>query len=544
MASVDAGYSSAPQSALMPSTDHALYTWRPLRLLAVYRLVVAVILTFGSLSGLESFLLDANQPVLFQQASIGYFLFALALLIISLQASHYFVFQVCLHTLGDILILGLLIYAVGLEDNGLVTLLLVAVAGGSIMVGLRLAALFAAVASIVLLFQHLLNYLQLDELGVGYTRVGLLGMAMFVGAIATSYLAKRARESAALAEKRGLDLANLQALNAHIVQRLHDGAVVVDGNDRVRLSNAAARNLMGKPDHGPEPLLESLSPALARALVQWRFNSRARRGPVSVGDGVEVLPRYIPLGDQGAALIFLEDMTELRAQVQQAKLASLGRLSANIAHEIRNPLSAMTHAGQLLEESELADGDRRLLTIIRKQGQRLNGIIESVQKMSRREQPSRQTFFFKAWMQDFAEDLSLQSELSEVVLHITDVPDDLLVEFDPEHLGQVLNNLVRNAAEHGGTLDASTVVNISAGRDKNGRPWIDVRDKGKGISAKDAEQLFDPFFTTVSKGTGLGLYLCREICESNQARLTLRTIAPVSACFRITFSGPLTGNNE
>ncbi|MEX0731067.1 MAG: ATP-binding protein [Aquisalimonadaceae bacterium] len=538
MASESRETSLAKQPVLAHPDSHELYTWRPLRLLAVYRLLVAVILMFGSLSGLDSALLGADQPALFLQFSIGYFLFALLLLVTSLPISKFFVFQVCLHTLGDILILSLLIYAVGLEENGLGPLLLVAVAGGSIMVGLRLAALFAAVASIALLFQHMLHYFRYDQLSVSYTQVGLLGLAMFVGALATSYLAKRARESTALAEKRGVDLANLQALNAHIVQRLHDGAVVVDGNNRIRLLNSAAWALMGRPDHGPEPVLKDLSPSLGATLATWRGNPTISPEAVHVGEGAEVMPRCIPLGDKGGALLFLEDMAELRAQVQQAKLVSLGRLTASIAHEIRNPLSAITHAGQLLEEAELTSSDRRLLEIIHNQSQRLNGIIDSVLRMSRREQPARDTFVFKAWLREFADELSMQHDLQHLSLNLEDVPGELLVDCDPGHLNQVLNNLIRNAVEHGNMPKTSPTVIVSAGRDNSGRPWVEVRDNGKGISAEHAEHLFEPFFTTASKGTGLGLYLARELCESNQARLALLTTAPVGACFRITFSGP------
>lgn len=526
------------QPTLISEDLEGLYSWRPLRLLAVYRLLVAVILTFGSLSGLDSALLSANQPALFLQGALAYFVFALILLIGSLQITRYFIFQVCLHTLGDILMLSLLIYAVGLEDNGLGGLMLVAVGGGSIMVGLRLAALFASVASLALLFQHLLFYMRFPDTSVGYTQVGLLGFALFVAALAASHLARRARDSTVLAEQRGVDLANMQALNAHIVQRLHDGAIVVDGGNRVRLLNHAAWTLLGRPDHRPEPMLEEFSRELATAVDQWRDNRPSAPETIRLGDDVEVRLRLLPLGDEGGALLLLEDMAELRAHVQQAKLASLGRLTASIAHEIRNPLSAMTHATQLLEEADLTSGDRRLLEIIHNQGQRLNGIIDSVLSMSRREKPSRRSFAFKPWLSEFLVELALQHDLARMHLHQEDIPDALLIDCDPVHLGQILNNLVRNAAEHGGTPDKPPTVTITAGRDRSGKPWVDVRDDGKGISGKNAEHLFEPFFTTSSKGNGLGLYLARELCESNQARLTLRTSAPEGACFRITFSGP------
>ena len=523
-----------------PAGSPGLYTWRPLRLLAVYRLLVSVTLMLGALSGYESVLLAAEQPVLFQQVAVAYSLFALVLLILSLQVERHFLFQVCFHTLSDILLLGLLIYSVGLEDNGLRPLMIVAVAGGSVMVGTRLAALFAAVASLTLLFQHLLQYLQFGHTTIGYTQVGLLGLVIFVAAITASLLAARARENAALAEERGIDLANQQTLNGHIVQRLHDGALVVDGDDRIRLINKAGWELLGRPSHGSEPELGRLCRSLHDTLRAWRKSGTVGKEPIRTGaEAIEVRPRFIPLGERGGTLIFLEDMAELRAEVQRAKLVSLGKLTASIAHEIRNPLSAMSHAAQLLEEAELTDADRRLLKIIRNQGRRLNDIIENVLRMSRRGKSVRETFLLRAWLQELLQELSMQHELQGVVLDTEAVDGRLLVDFDPGQLRQVINNLLRNAAEHAGSADAAPAVRLAAGYDAGGRPWLEVADNGAGVAAGDADHLFEPFFTTAGRGTGLGLYLCRELCESNEARISLRTRAPAGACFRITFAGPV-----
>jgi len=540
-----AAHADTPPGLTEPARGD-LYDWRLLRLLALYRLVVAMVLMLGAISGVESLLLSPDQPMRFEQTAIGYFLFALNMLILSLQFTRYFQLQVHLHTLGDILLLGLLIYFTGLEDNGLGPLILIAVAGGSILVGMRTAAFFAAVASLALLLQHFLHYAEFREPGLGYAQVGLLGIVVFAASLLTSYLATRARDNAALAARRGVDLANMQTLNAHIVQRLQVGALVVDGDDRVRLLNDAAWGLLEQPPSQYLPSLQSLSPALHQAVSNWRSHPHPDHdaGNVSLGEGMEIQPRFVGLGEEGGALVFLEDLSGLRARVQEAKLASLGRLTASIAHEIRNPLSAMTHACQLLEEAELQPADRRLLEIIRKQGLRLNGIINSVLGMSRREKPNQDTVLLLKWLADFREELTMQHQLEGLQLDLTGVLETMLVDFDPDHLGQVVNNLVRNAVEHSGRGVGDTVVSLTAGVDARGKPWLDVQDNGKGIATDNAVHLFEPFFSTGSNGTGLGLYVCRELCESNQAKLVLRHGTQQGACFRITFAGPMGRQNQ
>ncbi len=510
---------------------------RPLRMLSVYRLLVSMLILGSITSGLEGLLIGIVQPGLFLQLSMGYFAFSLLALLVALQLEGYVMVQACVHTLVDTVVLAALIYAAGPENAALGVLMVVAVAGGATLVPTRLALLFAAVGTIGLLFQHWLHTLRPEMVSISYTPIGLLGMVLFIISLTGNLMAKRIRTSEALAEQRGVDLANQEALNRHIVQRLQDGVLVLDEADRVRLMNGAAWEHLGKPERLPDPPLQTLSPTLADHVRRWRLQGDTWLPPLPLAEyGSEVQVKILTLGAgrQGGVLIFLEDLAELRARVQQVKLVSLGRLSANIAHEIRNPLSAMMHAAQLLEESELDPGDRRLLTIVQQQGQRLNGIIESVLSLSRREQPRREVIALKPWLEQFIESLKMQRELQHINLQLASVPSDLKLRFDAGHLDQIVGNLVGNAAMHARPASGDAVVSFSAGTDVAGNAWLDIKDNGPGIPKGKADQLFEPFFTTSRQGTGLGLYLCRELCESNQARLNLRDNPEGGACFRIT----------
>lgn len=251
---------------------------------------------------------------------------------------------------------------------------------------------------------------------------------------------------------------------------------------------------------------------------------------------VDVIPRFTRLGwgDDAPVLILLEDAGALREQAQQMKLAALGRLSASIAHEIRNPLSAISHAGQLLaESSELQGENQRLLGMIQRHGARIEKIIRDVLSISRRETREIATLPLRNWLVRTANLYQEGHPLQQRPIEIGDIPSSLVVEFDPDHLQQVLFNLWDNSFEHAG--EYNVLVFVNAGPSRGGAVWLEVRDNGPGIPDELVEQVFEPFFTTAAHGTGLGLYLSRSLCEYNQAKL-VHVPQPEGTCFRILFS--------
>jgi two-component system sensor histidine kinase PilS (NtrC family) len=233
-------------------------------------------------------------------------------------------------------------------------------------------------------------------------------------------------------------------------------------------------------------------------------------------------------------LILLEDSAQLAHKTQQIKLASLGRLTASIAHEIRNPLGAISHAAQLLAESDKLDqGDKRLTEIICNHSKRVNTIIENVLQLSRRSASHPQELALANWLSEFKKEFVQMDGLRSKQLELDIEPEDVRIQVDPGHLHQVLTNLCQNAFEHAGD---ETAVRLQVRRGDKTAVWLDVVDNGPGIDAETAEQMFEPFYTTASSGTGLGLYIVRELCEINQARLSYHPVPEGGSSFRIRFA--------
>jgi len=443
---------------------------------------------------------------------------------------------VSLQVLVDVAAITLLTFATGGVQGGLALLLVISVGAGSVLASRRQSLGFAALASLSILageiYAHVAGW---GQGSVHYTQAGLLGATCFAGALLVNRLAERLRQTEALAEQRGIDLANLAQLNETIVQRLEAGVVVVDAEGRVRLANGAAWRMLGMPagDLAGRPL-EAISPELARRHARWRRQPASAPEPLRPGPGEEIDLRFVPLGSGTA--IFLEDAAAVVQRARQMKLAALGRLTASIAHEIRNPLGAISHAAQLLAESPaLEKGDRRLADIVVTQCERVNAIVENVLQLSRGGPSRPEALALDTWLADFAEEFRRAAHLDEERLRLR-AESGLVVRADPSQLHQALWNLCQNALEHGRGPDGEPRIEIRAGRlDARGAIALEVCDHGPGIEPEQLERIFEPFYTTRAEGSGLGLYLARELCEVNGARLDYVPNPRGGSCFRISF---------
>jgi two-component system sensor histidine kinase PilS (NtrC family) len=239
-------------------------------------------------------------------------------------------------------------------------------------------------------------------------------------------------------------------------------------------------------------------------------------------------------------LIFLEDTSLLAERVQQTKLAALGRLSASIAHEIRNPVGAMSHAGQLLAESPtIGTDEQRLTDIIRVNSRRVSQIVDSVLALSRRDKTRPERLALQAWMSDFVREFTQTLELYEGSVGLVEAPSELEVQIDPTQLHQIVWNLCDNAVKYASEAAGAIAVELSCGRlEGSGRPYLEVADRGPGVPADKVEQIFEPFYTGQRGGTGLGLFISRELCESNGAALRYHPRAGGGSVFRIVFADP------
>ncbi|NNG13127.1 MAG: ATPase, partial [Halobacteria archaeon] len=335
-------------------------------------------------------------------------------------------------------------------------------------------------------------------------------------------------------------IANLSKLNEHIVQRLQAGIIVTDQLHNIRLINATARKLLGTPDNSENRPLAQLAPALHRQLLGWQRSPEKETAAFeSAATGTRIMPHFTPLGtaEGQGALIFLEDMAAIVSQAQQMKLASLGRLTASIAHEIRNPIGAISHATQLLDESDtIGKQDQRLMTIIGEQTRRVNTIVENILQLSRPGASMPQSIELEAWLAKFIDEFVHSGACNAGQLSASVTPRDITAWMDPSQLHQVVWNLCQNALHHRGDEIGSVSIQLQATLSGTpGTPQLDIIDNGPGIAADMTDQIFEPFYTTKSSGTGLGLYLARELCEINNGRLSYHPAAEGGSCFRITF---------
>jgi len=443
--------------------------------------------------------------------------------------------------LYDISTLAWLMYLSGGVGSGLGVVILVAVAAGSVLVTGRVSAFIAAVASIVVLYEEFYVSLMPPDYRSDYFQAGILGAIYFATSFAIQTLSARLRRTEITSLSRAAEVADLERVNRSIVQRMRTGIIVVDNNDRPRMLNQSARSLLGLAAHDqtapalPDPLLERL-----RA---WRADTGVRTGPFEIAPTTpEIRANFSavrPERPDADVIVFLEDTVEIQQRAQQLKLAALGRLSASIAHEIRNPLGAISHAGQLLSESRNLDkGDTRLTDIINMQSRRMNGVIENVLELSRRKPPSPIRLNLKNWLTEFVTEFR-QSMPDAVDIRINVQPATTEVRVDPGQLGQALTNLAVNGLRYSKEKTGRATLAIDGGIDQStDRPYLNVVDDGPGVPDDRVDNLFEPFFTTERTGTGLGLYITRERCEANQARVTYSRDQRGGSCFRITFAHP------
>lgn len=460
--------------------------------------------------------------------------------------------MVIAHTLLDSIAVTVLLYCSGGAGSGLGILLVIPVGAMALLAEGRTAFANAAMAAIGILGQQVFSFLLANAPVTDFPLAGMQGAVVFLVALMAWPVSARLRESEAMVRRAVLDLANLAQLSQYIVQHLRESILVVDPDDYIRLINESAAQVLGETHAVPGALLGEVSPRLLYLLSTWRGSDAAHVSDGSqtlvAADGARVIrPHFAPLGGAhpSPVIVFLEDTGEIAARVQQTKLAALGRLSASIAHEIRNPVGAMSHAAQLLAESPaLSAEDRRLTQIMQSNSSRVSGIIDNVLQLSRREAPKPQQLRLGGWVQRFREEFCATMELPRQQFDIDASGEDVEVRIDSSQLHQVVWNLCQNAMTHAMPDAAGAGIELRYGRLGGvGRPFLQVADRGPGIGAADAERIFEPFFTRAQRGTGLGLFLARELAAANRATLLYEPREGGGSIFRIVFADPSRWND-
>ncbi|HUK01535.1 MAG TPA: ATP-binding protein [Steroidobacteraceae bacterium] len=538
-----------PTSAATLAPAPSDLAWRVIGLTNLYRLIIPPALIVIRQFTAPFAVIQVLHPDFFLAACIGYFVVA-ALLVLARRLVWPSLRMVTLvNATVDAVGIALILYSTAGVASGLGILLILPVLTMSTLAGGRDAILIAALAVLSVLVQQIAVFAAGDAPASDYTTAGLLGLVIFIVALLASLLSNRLRESEALARRQEVDLANLAQLSQYIVQHLRESILVIDEEDRIRLINESAAQMLGDQSAYPGALLGEASPKLLYLLETWRqggtLGPAATHTFISADGGRVIRPHFAPLGGAPPApiLAFLEDTSVLAEKVQQTKLAALGRLSASIAHEIRNPVGAMSHAGQLLAESPaLGAEDRRLTEIIQSNAERVSSIINNVLQLSRREEAHLERLQLRAFIEEFREEFCATMQWPPERLTVSASNGDaeeIEVRVDASQLRQVIWNLCDNAIKHAVKDQPNAIVEIRFGRlSPSARPYLEVADRGPGVADAEVEQIFEPFYSGERGGTGLGLFLARELAQTSGATLLFEPRVGGGSIFRVVFTDP------
>ncbi len=514
-----------------------MLTWKPLHQLNIYRFILSLGLLAAFYQSEWMSFLGNQDTEIFLATSLTLLVSSLIYIFIGFKNTPSFETQVILSNASDIILISMLSHYSGGLSSSLSVLLIINVTATGTFLRDRYSFLFASLAAIAVLGEQTYSMSQGVSDASEYSRAGLLGLVFFGTSFLASILAKRAHESEKLAIEREADIQSLEILNEDIIQNMRTGIIVVDNDGHIRMSNSSAEALLGNLSLQNSPLLENILPALDFRFLEWQDQPNMQHKAIPQAHGLpDIQPGFRKLQRTGDTLIFLEDATQLNQRFQQIKLAALGRLTASIAHEIRNPLSAINHAAQLLQESELDSADKKLTGIITTQVQRLDKIVENVLELSRSKKGNAETIELNTWLKNFCDEFLQSNNLQAEQLSLETLDKNIFVLFDSSHLHQVMCNLCSNAINHSHLPHEKVNIKIHCGYDETyEQPYLDVIDNGEGIPQKIAQQIFDPFYTTNPQGTGLGLYISREIIESNRGRIRYLNNEQSGSCFRIHF---------
>jgi two-component system, NtrC family, sensor histidine kinase PilS len=459
-----------------------------------------------------------------------------------------------LQTTTDILLTAVVVQMSGGADSGFVSLYLMAVLGAATMGRVRQTWAAAGTCALIYGATCLLEGLgMLEPLSLGppapplspaevatacaRTLAGLLGVTVL-----SSFLDKQLASST-------LQVGDLRAMNENILRSLTSGLVGVDNEARVIYWNPAARALLGLRDDDLQQPVATLLPGVEPRLLaashsgnsgpHGRFELELRtRGGAPVHLGLHCSPLLDGRGQPIGQLINFQDVTRLHELAEQVRrserLAAVGGLAASVAHEIRNPLAAISGSAELLGAAALPEEDGRLLSIIRRESTRLSGLVTDMLAFTRPRPPNRARVSLVRVTREALEHFRADPTNAglRLELHTPEpVPD---VEVDAAQLTQVLWNLLRNAAE---AMAGQGAVTLEVRpRPKHDEVELAVADEGPGIPEDQRERVFDPFFTTKERGTGFGLAIVHRIVQDNGGTIEVTSTPGHGTVFRLRFS--------
>jgi len=509
----------------------AKQAWMLLKVFLAYRVILGSLFVVLFYIRLSPSLIGSYDKQLFILSSQSYLAISILSGLCILGRITGFTLQAHLLILTDIFILTLLMHACGGITSGMGILLAVSIAAGGLLIGGRCAMFIAALATFAVLFEQIYADYNYSFVTTSYTYAGMLGASFFTIAFLSYILAKRSEQILALAGQQQQTISKLEELSHYIIQHMHSGIIIVNRNQSVQMANEASLRLVSLSVI-PQ-VLNDISEQLAKAFEAWLMDAEQNFSHLKLANQSDIHIRFmvLPTRQEFYYMIILEDITLYNQRLQQSKLASLGQLTASIAHEIRNPLGAISHAGQLLSEiPNLSDQDKRLTEIIQTHSSRVNHIIEDILMLSKRSGSSREKIPVRSWLENYLLHFRLEHSINSETFQLSDGNDSLSAFMDSNHLKQIMDNLCLNALKYGKPELGAIVLQVLNNQQD---VCIEIIDRGLGISNENIHHLFEPFFTTSASGTGLGLYISRELAELNQAKLSYHLTKDNRSCFRL-----------
>lgn len=515
----------------------AALTRRVVTYLNVFRLFISFSLMIAIFTGflVNPYFLESNAII--GTVLVSYFVMAIYLAVEARRpsAQHYFLAQISIFT--DILFLSVLLFMFGGVDGGLAVLLIFASASAAILLPLRMALFFASLVVITFIGDAVTGVMLRYETSTVLVQAGFYGITTFIITALVNLLSFWLRDYRLLTEQQAVELTRLEQINELIIRRMRIGVLAIDADCRIQMMNESAFFLLGGST-GQNKLLGDISPELYEALSEWRSNPSREVAPLTLQTSqAQVVPKFVALPGTAAirVLIFLEDNDVVAQRAIELSANTLAKLSGSIAHEIRNPLAAVSHASQLLAESEdILKADARLVNIIYNQSRRMNGIVENILQLSRREKSRPDIFDLTAWLEEIVEEFKGALPAMEIDLDTSFRDEEVLVLFDRGQLHQAVWKLMENALQHAGRDGVAPHVSIKMEHlTDTGTCVITIEDNGPGIPDDKIKHIFEPFYTTHKQGSGLGLYIARQLCEVNQAELTVDSKTGVGTRFYV-----------
>jgi two-component system sensor histidine kinase PilS (NtrC family) len=505
--------------------------------LNIYRMIVTLLLVSGYFSGLLETGTFERSAQLAGAILATYLIFA-AFHLFSARRSSSNHFRLAFYSLvTDIVFLSLLVVVLADLGGGIGILLIFTSAVAAVLLPLRTALFLASVASLTMIGTAFWHLITQSGSAQSMLQAGLYGITAMISAVMANKLAYWARDYRLIAEKRKASLTELEQVNELIIRRMRTGVIAIDESDVISVMNESAWFLMGSPSVR-QRALGSLSPRLQQSLTEWKKDTAVDPAPVLLEPSqAQIMPSYVALpGEIGfGAMIFLNDNNVVARRAVELSVNSLAKLSGSIAHEIRNPLAALNHASQLLEESpQIRLAEMRLINIIQNHAKRMNGIVENILQLSRREQSRPELVPLHVFLPEFANEFQTSQVNRALEFQANLASDETYVLYDKSQLSQCLWKLLDNAVDHASRDKSIPRVKLALTRDEgSGFCIITVADNGPGISKAQLSKIFEPFYTTRKEGSGLGLYIARQLCEANQAELTVDSEPGEGAYFHI-----------